>query len=66
MRRDIIFSTPYSEVPTVLACIVSGSPSSNRASVVSVTKTGFTLVTNRDSSIPAEQGDDAYWIAIGK
>lgn len=66
MRRDITFSAPYSEAPAVLACIVSGAPASNRASVVNVTTTGFVLVTNRASAVPAGQGDDAYWIAIGK
>lgn len=66
VNRDITFEKPFSESPIVLATVVSSNPATNRASVVMVTETGFRLVTNRTSSIQAGQGDDAYWVAIGK
>lgn len=66
VRRNITFNNPFSEPPIVLVSIVSLNPRDNRASVVEVTTNGFVLVTNRASNVQEGQGDDAYWVAIGK
>ena len=57
---DVVFATPFTVVPNVVATATASNPEVNRATAYAITKTGFTLATYRNAAgtLPAK------WIAF--